>query len=230
MTFDTVIWDLDGTLMDSLQDLMRSANYALQANGMKPRTYDEIRHFVGNGVKRLITLCVPDGEENPLFDKVFSDFKAHYLIHCQDNTGLYPGIADTLRELKSRGVHMAIVSNKLQSGVTRLIESEVKTVGMSQGTIRLSDYVDCAIGERPGIPRKPAPDMVNLALHEMGINDKSRVVYIGDSEVDYATATNSQIPCISVLWGFRDKAFLQSQGATVFVNSPAELLTHFQKD
>lgn len=222
MKYKTIIWDLDGTLMDTLQDLMASVNYALQEHGMPVRSYEEIRRFVGNGVKRLVELSVPGGVENPLFDEVFASFKSHYLVHCQDQTGLYAGIADTLRELKRRGIRMAVVSNKLQSGVTELVEGDVRTVGC-QETICLKDYIEVAIGERPEMARKPAADMVNKAFEEMGI-DKCEAVYVGDSEVDLATARNAGLPCISVLWGFRDKDFLLRHGAVTFVSDPWQIV------
>ena len=222
MKFKTIIWDLDGTLMDTLLDLMNSVNYALKKHEMPVRTYQEIRSFLGNGVKRLLELSVPDGLENPLFDEIFADFKNHYIEHCQDQTGLYDGIAETLKELKSRGIRMAVVSNKLQSGVTELFESQVRTVGKEE-TICLKDYIEVAIGERPEMARKPAADMVNKAFEEMGIG-KQDAVYIGDSEVDLATARNSGLPCISVLWGFREKDYLTTQGASVFVETPLQIL------
>lgn len=222
MCYKTIIWDLDGTLMDTHQDLMDSVNHALVKHGMPVRTYDEIRSFVGNGVKHLNELSVPGGIENPFFDEVFADFKSHYIQHCQDKTGLYEGIADTLKELKRRGICMAVVSNKLQSGVTELVESKVRTVGKNDA-ICLKDYMDVAIGERPDMARKPAADMVNKAFEEMGI-EKSNAVYIGDSEVDLATARNSGLPCISVLWGFRDRDLLEQYGAEAFVESPNQII------
>lgn len=226
--FKTIIWDLDGTLMDTLQDLMASVNFALRQNGMPERSYLEIRCFVGNGVRRLIDLSVPEGTEVSLADKVFSDFKSHYIVHCQDQTGLYEGIAETLQELKRRGVRMAVVSNKLQSGVTELFESQVRTVGRKD-TICLKDFIEVAIGERPEMARKPAADMVNKAFEEIRL-DHSDAVYIGDSEVDLATARNAGLPCISVLWGFRDKDFLIEQGAETFVGRPAEILQFVEED
>ena len=220
--YKTIIWDLDGTLMDTLQDLMDSVNFALRQNGMPERTCQEVRSFVGNGVRRLIDLSVPKGTEVALADKVFADFKSHYIVHCQDQTGLYEGIAETLQELKRRGIRMAVVSNKLQPGVTELFNAQVRTVGR-EDTICLKDYVEVAIGERPELVRKPAADMVNKAFEEMGI-DRTDAVYVGDSEVDLATAKNAGLPCISVLWGFRDKDFLIGQGAEMFIERPAEIL------
>lgn len=222
MRYKTIIWDLDGTLMDTLEDLKLAVNYALQANRMPVRTYEEVRQFVGNGVQKLMERAVPDGKQNPLFDKTFADFKSYYVVHCQDNTQLYKGLAPVLKELKARGVRMAVVSNKLQSGVTELFDAVIKSPDTSDG-ICLKDYIEVAIGERQGTARKPAPDMVNLALEEMGIG-KQDAVYVGDSEVDIATAKNAGLPCISVLWGFRDKEFLISQGADTLIETPEELM------
>ncbi len=210
MKYKAIIWDLDGTLMDTLQDLYLATNHALRTYGMPERTLDEVRSFVGNGVRRLIQLAVPQGEENALFDDVFAEFKRYYVVHCQDNTDLYEGIADTLKALKQQGMKMAVVSNKLQSGVDELYRDY------------LSSTIDVAIGERPGMQRKPAPDMVNLALKELGVT-KEEAVYIGDSDVDIMTARNAGLPCISVLWGFRDKDFLTQHGATTFAEKPFQI-------
>ncbi len=209
--YKNIIWDLDGTLLDTLYDLYLATNYALRTHGMPERTYEEVRQFVGNGVRRLMVLSVPDGEGNPDFEETFTTFKSYYVDHCRDNTGLYAGIAETLKELKARGYRMAIVSNKLQAGVTELHETFFK------------DSIDVAIGERPNIKRKPAPDMVYLAMKELGAT-KEDSVYIGDSEVDVATGHGAGLPCISVLWGFRTKEELLANGATDFVEKPAELL------
>ena len=211
MTKKVIIWDLDGTLMDTLQDLYLATNHALRAFGMPERSLDEVRYFVGNGVRRLIQLAVPQGDSNPLFEEVFKEFKAYYVEHCQDNTDLYPGIADTLQALKEAGYRMAVVSNKLQTGVDELHKEY------------FSQYIDVAIGERQGINRKPAPDMVLLALQELG-TDKEEAVYIGDSDVDIMTARNSELPCISVLWGFRDRDFLLEHGATTFARQPGDII------
>lgn len=225
---NAIIWDLDGTLMDTIEDLKNAVNYALRANGMEERTLGEVRQFVGNGVRRLIELAVPEsmerGKQNPeLFEKVFADFKSYYVEHCQENTGLYDGIADALKALKEKGIRMAVVSNKLQQGVTELVNSDIHTVGKSDA-LRLCDYMEVSIGERPEVARKPAPDMVLKALEELGV-DKHDAVYIGDSEVDVATARNSGLPCISVLWGFRDIDLLKEHGADTFVKHPMEIVS-----
>ena len=206
----TIVFDLDGTLLNTLEDLADSTNYALRQYGFAERTLEEIRAFVGNGVRKLIERALPEGAENPLFNSVFSCFKSYYVDHCMEKTGLYAGIPEMLHELKSAGYHLAIVSNKLQSGVDELYEHY------------FSDTVDVAVGERPELNRKPAPDMVLLALEKLGVST-DEAVYVGDSDVDVATARNSGLPCISVLWGFRDKEFLVQHGAHCFAQTPEEI-------
>ena len=206
-----VIFDLDGTLTDTLQDLCNSTNYALRQMGWRERSLGEVRRFVGNGVRKLIERAVPEGISEADSEHCFSIFQQHYLLHCQDTTCLYDGVAEMLRDVHTAGLRTAIVSNKLQAGVDELYQTF------------FHDVVDVAIGEREGIRRKPAPDMVELALQELGV-DKFEAVYVGDSEVDVRTALNSGLPCISVLWGFRDRDELQEAGATLFINHPRELL------
>ena len=196
-----VVFDLDGTLLNTLDDLADATNYALRHNGMPERTVDEVRMFVGNGVRRLIEQAVPAGTDGTLFEKTFADFKAYYVRHCQDKTCLYDGIEEMLKVLHNRGLKLAIVSNKLQAGVDELYERYFK------------DSVQVAVGEREGVARKPAPDMVRFALDSLGVS-AAEAVYVGDSDVDLATARNSGLPCISVLWGFRNRAFLESHGAS----------------
>lgn len=227
MKIKAIIWDLDGTLMDTLEDLKCSVNYALRENALPERTLEEVRQFVGNGVRRLIERAVPDyvcsDKVNELIlEKVFTDFKRYYVDHCQDNTGLYEGIAETLMYLKEQGIRMAIVSNKLQQGVTELVNSVVHTVGAND-SLRLCDYMTTSIGETQTVRRKPAPDMVMKALDELCV-DIDNAVYIGDSDVDIATARNAGLSCISVLWGFRDKEFLIEHGADTFVNTPMDIV------
>jgi len=207
----TIIWDLDGTLMDTLQDLHEAVNNALAQFGLPQRTKEQTRMSVGNGVKNLMRLSIPGGESNPQFEDIFTAFKQYYMLHCQDHTRLYPGIAELLQDLKRMGVKMAIVSNKIQSGVDELYQKW------------FVDTIEIAIGERPTLRRKPAPDMVNLAIELIG-TDPKEVIYIGDSDVDIVTASNCGVPCISVLWGFRDRDFLVAHGATNFAHVPAEIL------
>lgn len=206
-----IVFDLDGTLLDTLEDLANATNWALRKNNMQQRTLAEIRQFVGNGVRRLIERAVPEGTDEALFNRTFDDFKRYYVAHCQECTRLYDGIAELLRALKTRGYKLAIVSNKLQAGVDELYERYFR------------DTVEVAVGEQPQWQRKPAPDMVLEALKRLGVT-ADEAIYIGDSDVDMATARNSGLPCISVLWGFRDKDCLLAHGATCFAQRPEDIL------
>ena len=208
--FETYVFDLDGTLLSTLDDLAASCNYALKSNGMPKRTLDEVRRFVGNGVKKLMERAVPDGLENPLFEKAYADFRQHYMNHNLDTTQPYPGIMEMLQSLRNRGKRVAVVSNKFYAATQALCRHF------------FGDLVEVAIGEREDIRKKPAPDTVVEALRQLGVT-KEKAVYIGDSDVDVMTARNSGMPCISVLWGFRDYDFLVEHDATIFVTSPKQL-------
>ena len=209
--YDTYIFDLDGTLLDTLTDLAASCNYALLQHGMAQRTIDEVRMFVGNGVKKLMERAIPDGLANPQFDEVYQCFRQHYLKHGLDHTAPYPGVLPMLAELKRRNKKIAVVSNKFYRATEELCKHF------------FDQYVEVAIGEREGIKKKPAPDTVLEALAQLSVTGDN-AVYIGDSDVDIATAYNCQLPCISVLWGFRDKDFLLRSGATTLIKTPEELL------
>ncbi len=208
--FDTYIFDLDGTLLSTLDDLAASCNYALRTNDMPERTTEEVRRFVGNGVKKLMERAIPDGLDNPRFEKTFADFRQHYMHHNLDTTRPYDGVMEMLSSLKQRGKHIAVVSNKFYAATQSLCKHF------------FGDLVEVAIGEREDIRKKPAPDTVIEALRQMGVT-KEKAVYIGDSDVDVMTAKNSGMPCISVLWGFRDHEFLVEHDATIFVHSPLQL-------
>ena len=209
--YNTYIFDLDGTLLSTLGDLAASCNYALRTNGMPERTIDEVRVFVGNGVKKLMERAVPNGEDNPAFEKTYSDFRKHYMEHNLDTTKPYDGVMDLLKELNSRGKKVAVVSNKFYAATQELCRHF------------FGNLVQVAIGEREGIRKKPAPDTVIEAMRQLGVTTEG-TVYIGDSDVDIETARNSGMPCISVLWGFRDKEFLLEHGATTLVSTPEEIL------
>ena len=211
--YKTFIFDLDGTLLDTIGDLAASVNYALRTNGMPEHSTDDVRRFVGNGVRLLMERAVPDGAANPLFDGAFADFRQHYMVHSLDTTRPYDGIPETLAELKSRGCRLAVVSNKFMSATQELIRHF------------FPDTIEVAIGEHEaeGIRKKPAPDTVFAALKQLGVG-KEDAVYVGDSDVDILTARNSGLPCISVLWGFRDRDFLIQHGAKTLISAPHELL------
>lgn len=209
--YKAVIFDLDGTLLNTLEDLMNSVNHGLTFANMPERTLEEIRHFVGNGVQRLIELSVPLGTDKEKTELVFSLFKEHYALHCNDKTDLYPGIPELLQELKKRGFLMAIVSNKLQEGVDALVEQY------------FIPYTNVTIGAREGILKKPAPDTVFEALRILGIT-KEEAVYVGDSEVDIATAANAGMDCITVAWGFRTRQEQEKAGGKIFVDRPEDVV------
>lgn len=209
--YSTYIFDLDGTLLNTLGDLAASCNFALREMKMPERTTDEIRRFVGNGVKKLIERAVPKGTPSETVEQTLAIFRAHYLEHGLDTTKPYEGIDEMLAELKRRGKNIAVVSNKFYDATRQLCRHF------------FPDTVAVAIGEREGISKKPAPDTVIAALEELGVSTEG-AVYVGDSEVDVQTAQNCGIPCISVLWGFRDKDFLSENGATTFVLRPEEIL------
>lgn len=208
--YKTYIFDLDGTLLSTLADLAASTNYALRTHHMPERSLDEVRRFVGNGVKKLMERAIPDGLNNPLFEDTFATFRQHYMQHNLDTTQPYPGIMQLLEQLKAEGKNIAVVSNKFYAATRELCRHF------------FGDLVPVAIGEREDIRKKPAPDTVIEALRELGV-DKEGAVYIGDSDVDIMTAKNSGMPCVSVLWGFRDKEFLLEHGATTLISQPENM-------
>ena len=211
--YNTYIFDLDGTLLDTLTDLAASANYALRTHGMPEHSIDDVRRFVGNGVRKLMERAIPNGEDNPDFEAAFATFREHYMLHSLDTTQPYPGIPEVLAELRAKGCRLAVVSNKMMPATVELCRHF------------FPDIIEVAIGEHEaeGIRKKPAPDTVFAALRELGV-EKYSAVYVGDSDVDIATARNAGLPCISVLWGFRDREFLLDHGATTFISKPKELL------
>ena len=189
---NTVVFDMDGTTLDTLIDLAGAVNYVLAKYGMPTHELNEYKPFFGNGIRYAFKCAVPRGTSEETIDEMIPIFKSYYDIHCLDNTRPYQGILELMKALKEHNYKIAIVSNKIDSAVQELHKRF------------FMDFVDVAIGEKQGINRKPAPDMVLEALKELGSN-KSESVYIGDSEVDYQTAVNSELSCILVLWGFRSK-------------------------
>ena len=213
MTYNTFIFDLDGTLLDTLGDLAAAVNYTLRTHGLPEHSIDDVRRFVGNGVRKLMERAVPDGAGNPLFEDTFATFRQYYMAHSLDTTRPYEGIPEALAALKAQGCRLAVVSNKMMAATQALCSHF------------FPDTIEVAIGEHEaaGIRKKPAPDTVVAALKALGVG-KEHAVYVGDSDVDIQTACNSGIPCISVLWGFRDRDFLQKNGAETFISTPSELL------
>lgn len=213
MMYSTYIFDLDGTLLNTLDDLAASVNYALRQYGMPEHPVDAVRRFVGNGVRLLMQRAVPEGADNPMFEEIFATFRQYYMAHSLDTTKPYENMPQVLATLRSNGCRIAVVSNKMMAATQELCR------------YFFPDTVEVAIGEdeASGIRKKPAPDTVDVALQALGV-EKDGAVYVGDSDVDILTACHAGIPCISVLWGFRDKAFLQSHGATTYITHPDELL------
>ena len=208
---NTVIFDMDGTVLDTLSDLAGAINHELSRYHMPQRTENEVRSFVGNGIRVALKLAATEGTTDEMLDDMVADFRTYYDAHCLDNTKPYAGITELMKSLSEKGCKLGIVSNKIDSAVKELSDRFFK------------EYVTVAIGEKPGINRKPAPDTVTHAMKELG-SSKEETVYVGDSEVDVLTAKNTGIPCISVLWGFRDKDFLKENGATTFADAPSEIL------
>ena len=208
--YKTVIFDLDGTLLDTLEDLMNSVNYALASFGLPERSYGEIRDRVGHGIRNLVDRSVPDGTDAALTDRVFGCFKEHYQLHCTDKTAPYPGVNDLMIKLKNEGIRIGIISNKADPAVRELVP------------VYFDGLVDIARGELPGVPKKPAPDGVLRMMDEFGAKPEE-TVYVGDSDVDLATAVNSGIDHVIVTWGFRDREFLIGRGARVLADTADEV-------
>lgn len=205
-----VIFDLDGTILNTLEDLADSVNYALTKNKCPNRTIEEVRKFVGNGIHKLIERAVLPETDEGLIEKVYTDFGAYYKEHCADKTRPYDGIVELIECLREKGMLTAVVSNKADFAVRKLCE---------QYFPGLFDFV---VGEREGIRRKPAPDSVLEVLSTLQIA-KREVLYVGDSDVDIQTAKNAGLDQISVAWGFRDAAFLRAHGAEYIVKEPGEI-------
>ena len=214
--YKAIIFDLDGTLLDTLTDLAEGTNYALRVNGFPERTLDEIRRFVGNGARKLIERAVPDGQIEAALEKVRQDFNVYYKIHCKDHTGPYPGIMEMLQELVQQGYSLGVVSNKPDFAVQELIPEYFPGIFASVS------------GERQGVAKKPAPDLIWEAMKNLQA-DSSNAVYVGDSEVDLEAAANAGIPCISVAWGFKGRRFLEEQHAGTIIEVPAEVFAFLQK-
>ena len=210
MRYDTVIFDLDGTLLDTLDDLTDGVNHALADFGYPLVSREHMRQSLGYGSKYLIAHCVPGSYDDANYQAVFDDYLEYYRAHSSDKTAPYPGIIELLGRLKEHGAHCAIVSNKPDSAAQIL------------GERWFTGLVETVVGDREGIRRKPAPDTVLEVMRRLGA-DKERTVYIGDSEVDIQTAANAGVDCISVTWGFRSPQQLIESGASVLVSDMDEL-------
>ena len=216
MKYDLIIFDMDGTILNTLEDLKNSLNYVLQQAGYQTRTLEEVRTFVGNGIRKTIERALQSDIEEEKIDELFSLFMDYYAIHNTDNTKPYNGVIDLLKELKHFGYKTAVVSNKQDSAVKSLCKKF------------FTGLFDVEIGEKENIAKKPDPDEVNEVLKILNI-DRTKSIYIGDSEVDIQTAQNSKMKSIIVDWGFRDRKFLYEHGAEVIVSNPSEILDIINK-
>lgn len=210
MKYKAIIFDLDGTLLDTLQDIAEGTNYALRVNGFPERTMDEVRRFVGNGALKLLERAVPDGQAEAALEQVRRVFDVYYKVHCKDHTGPYPGIIEMLNELAQKGYALGVVSNKPDFAVQELIPEYFPGIFASVS------------GERKGVAKKPAPDLIWEAMKNLQASS-SEAVYVGDSEVDLEAAANAGIPCISVAWGFKGRKFLEEQQAEVIIETPEDI-------
>jgi len=210
MKYKAVLFDMDGTVLDTLEDLRSAVNRTLSEFAMPRCTLEQVRCYVGNGARRLIEQAVPEGSSEETVETALSWFKAYYEQHCLIATGPYAGIIPLMERLKASGIKLAVVSNKPDEAVKELAER------FFPGLLEL------AAGQKDSVPRKPAPDMVELAMAQMGVS-KAESVYVGDSEVDVLTAANAGLDCICVTWGFRTVAELEAAGAKTLVHTMEEL-------
>ncbi len=209
--YNTVIFDLDGTLLNTLEDLRNAVNFALREYGFPERTTQEIRSFIGNGVVKLMERSTPVGLDGKTQEECLSVFREYYLSHMSDNTAPYNGVSDILRNLREKGIKTAVVSNKLHSAVVALCDGH------------FPDLVDTALGVTSENERKPSPVNVLKAM-EICESDRQNTIYVGDSEVDVQTAHAAEIKCIGITWGFRDKDVLLSHGCDFIAESPEEVI------
>lgn len=210
MKYKAVLFDMDGTVLDTLEDLRSAVNRTLSEFAMPRCTLEQVRCYVGNGARRLIEQAVPEGSSEETVETALSWFKAYYEQHCLVDTAPYAGIIPLMERLKASGIKLAVVSNKPDEAVKELAER------FFPGLLEL------AAGQKDSVPRKPAPDMVELAMKDMGVS-REESVYVGDSEVDVLTAANAGLDCICVTWGFRTVAELEAAGAKTLVHTMEEL-------
>ncbi|SES90689.1 HAD family hydrolase [[Clostridium] polysaccharolyticum] len=208
--YKLLIFDLDGTILETLEDLTDSTNVALKSQGFPEKTMEQVRSYIGNGIYKLLERAVPKGTEPEILEKVYKTFKEYYRLHCADKTKPYDGMAELLTELKKNGHLLAVVSNKADFAVQSLCKEY------------FGDLFDYTAGEREGVRRKPYPDSILEVLKVFHV-EKEHAVYIGDSEVDIQVAKNAGIDEIAVAWGYRDEEFLMEQGARVIVKDVKEI-------
>ena len=212
MKYNTYIFDLDGTLLDTLQDLANAVNHAMREMKYPERTVDEVRRFIGNGIRMLIKRASPQGISDKDYEKTLAIFTAYYLEHIADFTKPYDGIAEVIKTLKSKGCKVAVVSNKADEAAKKVVKDY------------FGDIFDMVVGKMDRFPSKPEPDSVLYVIETLG-SDKDKCIYSGDSEVDVVTARNSRLPCIGVSWGFRDRKLLEDGGADYIADRAEDILS-----
>ncbi|MCH3942431.1 MAG: HAD-IA family hydrolase [Atopobiaceae bacterium] len=210
MGYSVAVFDLDGTVLDTIGDLAAATDHALASHGLPALGTERVRAIVGNGIRNLIETAVPAGTDRETTDAVFAEFKSYYAEHCQDATRPYDGIEELLASIRDAGVRTALVSNKADFAVQKLVAHF------------LPGLFDVVVGEREGVRRKPAPDALYAVLAQLG-HERSQAVYVGDSEVDIETARNAGVDCLVVGWGYRSEEFLEARGARVIVGQPGDL-------
>lgn len=211
MKYKAVIFDLDGTILNTLPDLTESVNYALNKYNFPIRTIDEVRSFVGNGVGLLIKRSLPTGTDEKICQECLDEFKSYYENHYAVKTVPYESICDVLSQIRNKGIKIGVVSNKFDSAVQDLCK------------IYFDGLIDVSVGEKDGVPRKPSPDSCEYVINALG-QPKNEILYIGDSEVDILTAKNAGLQSISVSWGFKSKEFLFENGASKIIDNPNQIL------
>ena len=211
MKYEAIIFDLDGTLTDTLGDLANSVNFAMREFGFPERTIEEVKSFVGNGVRRLIYSSVPENTDEKTAEECLSVFKEYYKNNSLVETKPYDGIILMLENLKKQGIKTAVVTNKMQEAAVDIVR------------IFFGNLIDITLGQIDGVSQKPQPDGIYHVLERLGVS-KEKSVYVGDSEVDCVTAKNAEIPCIGVTWGFRDKSVLVENGADFIADTPEDII------
>lgn len=212
-----VIFDLDGTLLNTLGDLRAATNHALEVRGLPPHSMEEIRQFIGNGIRLLIRRAMPEGTPEAEIDAALDDFKAYYAAHIHDRTVPYDGIPQLLTALRKRGIKVAVLSNKIDSASQQLIE------------YFFPGKTDVVFGEHVGVPRKPDPTSCRIVMQQLGVQPE-QVLYVGDSGTDMQTAKNAGLYAVGVTWGFRSKEVLLKYGADVLVHRPEQILQILDSD
>ena len=213
----TVVFDLDGTLLNTLGDLRAATNHALEVRGLPPHSMEEIRQFIGNGIRLLICRAMPEGTPEAEIDAALDDFKAYYAAHIHDRTVPYDGIPQLLTALRKRGIKVAVLSNKIDSASQQLIE------------YFFPGKTDVVFGEHVGVPRKPDPTSCRMVMQQLGVQPE-QVLYVGDSGTDMQTAKNAGLYAVGVTWGFRSKEVLLEYGADVLVHRPEQILQILDSD